>query len=59
MDLIIEYCKKDVEVTRDLFQFGLDHGYLLFDRKNEGRMRVPLDWNLDDLVAAAGEDRDS
>ena len=59
MDLIIEYCKKDVEVTRDLFQFGLDHGYLLFDRKNEGRMRVPLDWNLDDLVAAAGEDRES
>ncbi len=33
MDLIEAYCKKDVEVTRDLFQYGLDNGYLLFDRK--------------------------
>ena len=55
MDLITEYCKKDVEVTRDLLQFGLDHDYLLFDRKGEGRMRVPVDWDLDELVARGKE----
>ncbi len=46
MDLIEAYCQKDVEVTRDLFQYGLDHGYLIFDRKGQGRMRIPLDWDL-------------
>ena len=24
--------------------------YLLFDRKNEGRMRIPLDWKIEDLI---------
>ncbi|NKB68940.1 MAG: DEAD/DEAH box helicase [Candidatus Latescibacteria bacterium] len=50
LDLIEEYCRKDVELTRDLFRYGLDKGYLLFDRKNEGRMRVPLDWDLEELA---------
>jgi DEAD/DEAH box helicase domain-containing protein len=51
LDLIEAYCRKDVEVTRNLFQYGLDHGYLLFDRKGEGRMRIPLDWTLEALMA--------
>ena len=50
MDLIEEYCQKDVELTRDLFYFGLKENYLLFDRKNEGRMRIPLDWKIEDLI---------
>ena len=50
LDLIEAYCKKDVEVTRDLFYFGMTRGHLLFDRKGEGRMRVPVDWDLDTLV---------
>jgi hypothetical protein len=50
MDLIEEYCQKDVELTRDLFYYGLKKNFLLFDRKNEERMRIPLDWKLEDLV---------
>ena len=50
LDLIAEYCQKDVELTRDLFYFGLRENYLLFDRRNEGRMRIPLDWQLEELV---------
>ena len=50
MDLIETYCQKDVEVTRDLFQYGLDNGYLIFDRKGQGRMRIPLDWDVAALV---------
>ena len=48
--MIAEYCQKDVELTRDLFYFGLRENYLLFDRRNEGRMRIPLDWNIEELV---------
>ena len=56
LDLIAEYCQKDVELTRDLFYFGLRENYLLFDRRNEGRMRIPLDWKLEDLVSGGGRD---
>jgi DEAD/DEAH box helicase domain-containing protein len=50
LDLLEAYCQKDVELTRDLFQYGLDHGHLVFERKGAGRMRIPLAWNLDALV---------
>ena len=50
LDLIEAYCQKDVEVTRDLFHYGLDNGYLIFDRRGQGRMRIPLDWNLSALA---------
>lgn len=46
LDLIEEYCRKDVEITRDLFFFALKNGYLLFKRKDFGVVRIPLKWNL-------------
>ncbi len=51
LDLIEEYCRKDVEATRDLFSYGLEQGYLLFDRKDQARLRVPTEWNLEELAA--------
>ncbi len=53
LDLIEEYCRKDVDVTRNLFRYGLERQYLLFDRKGEGRMRIPVNWDLGQLVARA------
>ena len=50
IDLIEKYCRKDVELTRDLFNFALKEGYLLFDRKNEGRMRIMMDWDIEKLI---------
>jgi DEAD/DEAH box helicase domain-containing protein len=55
MDLLEAYCKKDVELTRDLFQYGLDNGHLLFERRGQGRMRIPLDWQLPALVQRGKE----
>lgn len=55
LDLIADYCQKDVELTRDLFYFGLRENYLLFDRKNEGRMRIPVAWNLEELASRGQE----
>ena len=54
LDLIEEYCRHDVQLTRDLFRHGLDKGFLLFDRKNEGRMRVPVSWGEQVAAAASG-----
>jgi DEAD/DEAH box helicase domain-containing protein len=41
---IIDYCRKDVEITRLLFEFGLTHGHLLFTNKAKSLVRVPVKW---------------
>ena len=44
LDLIEQYCRRDVEVTRDLYKFGCNNGYILY-RDREGRsIRLPVDW---------------
>jgi DEAD/DEAH box helicase domain-containing protein len=44
VDEIIKYCKKDVEITRDLFLFGRKNGYLLFENKAKKQVRIPVNW---------------
>ena len=44
LDKIITYCKKDVELTRDLYLFGLERGYLLFKNKAGEVVRIPVEW---------------
>ncbi|MES0446489.1 MAG: DEAD/DEAH box helicase [Desulfobacterales bacterium] len=41
---IIDYCKADVKITKDLFQYGQNNGYLLFNNKAKNTVRVPVDW---------------
>jgi DEAD/DEAH box helicase domain-containing protein len=41
---IIDYCKKDVEITRDLFLYGQKNGYLLFTNKAKKTVRIPVTW---------------
>lgn len=44
MDLLTCYCRKDVEITRDLFLFGLRERYLLFRNKAGSVVRLPVDF---------------
>lgn len=46
IDLIAEYCRKDVELTRELFLYGREHGYLLFTNKAGQKVRVQADWRV-------------
>jgi DEAD/DEAH box helicase domain-containing protein len=41
---IIDYCKQDVKITRDLYLFGQAHGYILFEDKNKNVARIPVGW---------------
>ncbi len=41
---IIEYCKKDVAITRDLFAYGRQKGFLLFKNKEGSLVRLPVRW---------------
>jgi DEAD/DEAH box helicase domain-containing protein len=42
---IIDYCRKDVEITRSLFEFGRQNGYLLFTNKAKQTVRIPVQWD--------------
>ncbi len=46
LDLLLP---EDVELTRQLALYGQEHGPLLFERKDQGRLRVPVDWSWPSL----------
>ncbi len=48
-DLIEKYCRKDVEITKNLFLFGLKSGYFIFENKAGKKVRLPL--QLDKTLA--------
>ncbi|MBM9602875.1 DEAD/DEAH box helicase [Desulfopila inferna] len=41
-EMLSKYCKKDVEITRDLLIFGLENGFFLFRNKAGKTVRLPL-----------------
>lgn len=45
LDLVEEYCRKDVEILRDLYLFGRREGYVLYPDKERGvDLRVAVEW---------------
>lgn len=44
IDEIVEYCKKDVEITKDLFLYGKKNAFLLFRNKAGQMVRIPVSW---------------
>ena len=42
---VADYCKKDVELTRDLYKFGREKGHILIeDTREGGTRRVDVSW---------------
>jgi len=41
---LLEYCQQDVALTRDLWRFGKEHGYLLYEDKQGNLMKVAASW---------------
>jgi DEAD/DEAH box helicase domain-containing protein len=50
VDKVIEYCKKDVAITRELFEFGRQHGYILFEHRSGQTVRMPVTWDLEKII---------
>jgi DEAD/DEAH box helicase domain-containing protein len=44
LDLIERYCRDDVRITRDLYRFGVDNGFLRYRQKNGEITRVQVNW---------------
>ena len=41
---IIDYCRQDVRITWEIYCFGNEKGYLLFQNKAGNTVRVPVSW---------------
>ena len=51
MEKLTDYCRQDVAVMRDLFQYGLKNGHLIYrTKKDNRRVRLRVDWNLEDMI---------
>jgi DEAD/DEAH box helicase domain-containing protein len=44
LDKVAEYCKADVEVTRRVYEFGRDNGYLYYKSKMGSKLKVAVNW---------------
>ena len=54
LDLVIDYCKQDVEVTRRIYEYALEHGQLLYDSRS-GIKTVVLHWGVSEPQADPSE----
>ena len=44
LEKMVEYCKMDVEVTRRVFEFGRDNGYIFYKSKLGSKLKVNVKW---------------
>ncbi|MFP3940133.1 MAG: DEAD/DEAH box helicase [Thermoanaerobaculia bacterium] len=44
LDLVERYCRRDVELLRDLYLHGRREGCVYFRHRERGRIRVPVEW---------------
>ena len=44
IDLVIEYCKRDVEVTRKLHEYGCKYGHVSFVNRRGSKQRIYVNW---------------
>ena len=54
MKLLADYCRKDVEITRDLYRFGLTHNHLLFRNKAGMLVRCPVSFEKGGVPGGIG-----
>jgi DEAD/DEAH box helicase domain-containing protein len=44
LDKIAEYCKADVDITRRVYEFGRDNGYVHYFSKLGSKLKVAVNW---------------
>ena len=44
IDLLEKYCREDVSITRDLYRFGLEKGFLLYRPRDRDVAKIQVKW---------------
>ena len=57
MEKLEKYCSQDVALTRDIFNYGMAKGHLIYRKKGiDARLRLLVDWNLEKMIRKKGLD---
>ncbi|WP_449244704.1 DEAD/DEAH box helicase [Desulfobacca acetoxidans] len=49
LEELVAYCRRDVELTARLFEFGAHRGYLLYQHRQGALVQAPVNWSADRL----------
>lgn len=44
LEKVAEYCKADVDITRRVYEFGRDHGFVHYYSKLGSKLKVTVNW---------------
>lgn len=44
LDKVAEYCKADVDITRRVYEFGREHGYIHYYSKLGSKLKLAVNW---------------
>ena len=50
IDKIIQNCRQDVEITRDLYLFGEKHGYVKYQSRSGNPLQFEVNWKTENLA---------
>lgn len=45
IEKVVEYCQTDVELTRELYRYGQEHGFVCYPRFGQP-VELPVDWGI-------------
>ena len=57
IDKVIEYCKKDVEITRDLFLYGESNGFVKYKSRSGKTKECNVDWKRESVMQSWEQDK--
>jgi DEAD/DEAH box helicase domain-containing protein len=49
LEELTDYCRRDVELTARLFEFGINRGHLIYRHRQGALVQVPVEWNVEKL----------
>ena len=44
LEKVAEYCKSDVEITRRIYEFGRDNGFVNYYSRLGSKLKLPVNW---------------
>lgn len=57
-ELVAKYCESDVEVTKTLFEHGLESKLLVYKMKSGEMARLPVDWDMKKIMDEAAKTKE-
>jgi DEAD/DEAH box helicase domain-containing protein len=49
LEELVAYCRRDVELTARLFEYGAQRGHLIYKHRQGALVQVPVEWTLERL----------